>query len=676
MYTLGFIVEKCEGKIKVENLRKQELIKLLTDRGFQSDPIKRWKEKVTRERGYLHDSVGGEANRNTVEETDEIENKNTDYNYLLSMPLWNLTLEKKEEILKQQKAKGAELKALQVKTSAQLWLDDLAEFKSELEKFEQKEREEIEISIKKNLSKTAKLGSSSSLFNNSSNKPIKYEYLPTPDGERVEPKMDAPLLQKAEQARLAQKVKKEENTMNIVDMISTDLSQFSDEKHRQLREIAFALANPGKAKPVTSGTPKKKETVNKETNGHSEANGERNTPVKKETNGHGEENGEKKTPVKKEEAKKRAVANGNESGKKRVKKEKLTVDSESEASFDSEGEEERKAVLAAAAAVEKRELARPRKQVKYNFDEESSEDEAEFVPVDHGDEDLMGIDAENSEDESKKKSAKTEKVAKKAAAVKAKVATVKKKKTDQDEEEEEASFGAEEESDFDFSEKKAAAVKKPKINDSVVVKEKKEAAKKPAPARKKTALKDDDEDSVPSVDAEDDSDFEFGGKKKATAGKKVAAAARKTKNDDSVVKMKVEEKLEVVKKAAAKKKAVLKDAADAEDSVSSVESGDDSDFEFGGGKKKAPATAAAKKTTGKKKAESTPKPKKPVVKRKKVESDEGDDDEYAFDDDKPKKKVKPVEFKPLVKKIDVNKTNNEDEGSMDSLDKKISSFLE
>ncbi len=268
-----FIVEKCDGKIKVENLRKNDLIKLLADRGYQSDPIKKWKEKITKERGYLHDSVGGDANKNVaIDEQDEIENKNQDYNYLLSMPLWNLTMEKKEEILKQQRQKGAELKALQAKTREQLWLDDLAEFKLELEKFEEREREEMEISIKKNVSKTAKGASSSNL------KALKYEYLPSSDGERVQPKMDAQLLQKSEQQRLAQKVKKEENALNIVDIISTEASELGDEERKQLNEIAANLANPNRVKPTTggskaaSGTPKKpavkKEKIDGETNGH------------------------------------------------------------------------------------------------------------------------------------------------------------------------------------------------------------------------------------------------------------------------------------------------------------------------------------------------------------------------------------------------------------------------
>ena len=56
---------------------------------------------------------------------DAEDTSKNDYNYLLSMPLWNLTLEKKEEILRQQREKSQELNNIKVKTPDQLWLDDL-----------------------------------------------------------------------------------------------------------------------------------------------------------------------------------------------------------------------------------------------------------------------------------------------------------------------------------------------------------------------------------------------------------------------------------------------------------------------------------------------------------------------------------------------------------------------
>jgi DNA topoisomerase-2 len=38
-----FILEKCDGTIKIENKKKQIMIDELTRRGYDSDPVKAWK---------------------------------------------------------------------------------------------------------------------------------------------------------------------------------------------------------------------------------------------------------------------------------------------------------------------------------------------------------------------------------------------------------------------------------------------------------------------------------------------------------------------------------------------------------------------------------------------------------------------------------------------------------
>lgn len=115
-----FIVEKIEGKIKVENMKKADICKMLREKNYQPDPVQRWKEKISRERGYENDQA---AEEQEGEQNEAASNK--DYDYLLGMPIWNLTMEKKEEILKQQRAKATELNNLKAKSVNTLWLDDL-----------------------------------------------------------------------------------------------------------------------------------------------------------------------------------------------------------------------------------------------------------------------------------------------------------------------------------------------------------------------------------------------------------------------------------------------------------------------------------------------------------------------------------------------------------------------
>ena len=82
-----------------ENKTKVAVIKLLQSRGYPSDPVKKWKQSVSDE-----DEEEGEGEREGKEREGETD-KSVDYNYLLSMSLWSLTLEKKEELLKKRDEK-------------------------------------------------------------------------------------------------------------------------------------------------------------------------------------------------------------------------------------------------------------------------------------------------------------------------------------------------------------------------------------------------------------------------------------------------------------------------------------------------------------------------------------------------------------------------------------------
>ena len=74
-----------------ENKRKVEMIELLKSRGYASDPVKAWKESISEQEDNEEGSENGEESASTT---------GADYNYLLSMQLWSLTKEKKEELLK------------------------------------------------------------------------------------------------------------------------------------------------------------------------------------------------------------------------------------------------------------------------------------------------------------------------------------------------------------------------------------------------------------------------------------------------------------------------------------------------------------------------------------------------------------------------------------------------
>uniref|UniRef100_A0A674MUM3 DNA topoisomerase 2 n=1 Tax=Takifugu rubripes TaxID=31033 RepID=A0A674MUM3_TAKRU len=128
-----FVLEKIEGKVSIENKSKRELIRMLVQKGFESDPVAAWTKAQEKEDG------GNESDTSL----DSGSTSGPNFNYILNMPLWCLTKERVEELLKQRDLKRGELNELQKKSPEDLWKEDLAVFVEELEKLEAMEREEL-----------------------------------------------------------------------------------------------------------------------------------------------------------------------------------------------------------------------------------------------------------------------------------------------------------------------------------------------------------------------------------------------------------------------------------------------------------------------------------------------------------------------------------------------------
>ncbi|KAM9307935.1 DNA topoisomerase 2-beta isoform 2-T2 [Gastrophryne carolinensis] len=132
-----FILEKIQGKITIENKTKRDLIQMLVQKGYESDPVKAWKE--AQEKATEEDDQDLRDDRST----DSGSVSGPDFNYILNMSLWSLSKEKVDELIKQRDSKGKELNDLKRKSPADLWKEDLAAFVEELEKVEAQEREDV-----------------------------------------------------------------------------------------------------------------------------------------------------------------------------------------------------------------------------------------------------------------------------------------------------------------------------------------------------------------------------------------------------------------------------------------------------------------------------------------------------------------------------------------------------
>ncbi|OXB77750.1 UNVERIFIED_CONTAM: hypothetical protein H355_013138 [Colinus virginianus] len=133
-----FILEKIQGKITIENRSKRDLIQMLVQRGYESDPVKAWKE--AQEKAAEEEDP---QNPNDDASSASGSTSGPDFNYILNMSLWSLTKEKVEELIKHRDSKERELNDLKRKSASDLWKEDLAAFVEELDKVEAQEREDV-----------------------------------------------------------------------------------------------------------------------------------------------------------------------------------------------------------------------------------------------------------------------------------------------------------------------------------------------------------------------------------------------------------------------------------------------------------------------------------------------------------------------------------------------------
>ncbi|KAL3855352.1 hypothetical protein ACJMK2_014568 [Sinanodonta woodiana] len=207
-----FIMEKIDGTVVVENKPKKELIQLLVRRGYDSDPAKAWKEAQNKGK-EVNDSEDSE------DESKEDTSSGPDFNYILGMPIWNLTKERKDELLKQRDKKAAELADLKKKTPTDLWSDDLEKFLVELDVVEKQERDDDVAHLNKPIKITKGKG-----------KPRKIaieETKPSPMGRRVVPRVDSAFKIKAEKEairkqKLKDKREAQQDGGNILDFMKDE----------------------------------------------------------------------------------------------------------------------------------------------------------------------------------------------------------------------------------------------------------------------------------------------------------------------------------------------------------------------------------------------------------------------------------------------------------------------
>ncbi|KAF5401692.1 DNA topoisomerase II alpha [Paragonimus heterotremus] len=224
-----FVLEKIQSQISIENKPRKELVRMLQAAHYDSDPVRAWKECLDKLASLEEEMESGSADRSEIVETG-----GPDYNYILGMPLWSLSKERKDDLLAQRDTKQNELRSLRAKSASMLWREDLKILEEAYKKFESElaidERVASDAAEKK-VSKAAAAG----IGRTAAQKSLKraQETKPDPNGRRVLPTVDPELLKKLEVHR-----RKQERRVNAAAEGGLDAS-FDNDADLELDDIGM-----------------------------------------------------------------------------------------------------------------------------------------------------------------------------------------------------------------------------------------------------------------------------------------------------------------------------------------------------------------------------------------------------------------------------------------------------
>ncbi|KAA0701480.1 DNA topoisomerase 2-beta [Triplophysa tibetana] len=190
-----FVLEKIEGKISIENKSKRDLIRMLVQKGFESDPVAAWNK--AQEKSLEDEEGDGNDSDSSV---DSGSSSGPNFNYILNMPLW--CFDQREGGRSPQTERHEELNELQKKIPEDLWREDLAVFIEELDRLEEQEKESV------NAGKAVKLVKGK-VGKPKVKKMHLEETLPSPFGRRIEPQVTQAM--KADASKKLSKKKKGES---------------------------------------------------------------------------------------------------------------------------------------------------------------------------------------------------------------------------------------------------------------------------------------------------------------------------------------------------------------------------------------------------------------------------------------------------------------------------------
>merc|ERR1719495_1618653 len=238
--------------------KKQAMIEELVKRKYDSDPVKAWKNSQDVDDDQEEEPEGDEGNQEVIASK---KSKGPDFDYLMSMPMWNLTQEKIDELCKKRDEKRQELNELKATSKEELWRRDLREFLAKLDEVEEGERMDDEEGgggggETKPVGKATKgksKGKGGAL--------VKADTLPSKHAVRVEPKVSDDLKAKVVQAaalKVRKQTKKEEG--KVKDVERDEFDEMADDKQNVRQRINSGDNDKVKKQRNEFGSAKTKQT--------------------------------------------------------------------------------------------------------------------------------------------------------------------------------------------------------------------------------------------------------------------------------------------------------------------------------------------------------------------------------------------------------------------------------
>ncbi|KAJ1530030.1 DNA topoisomerase 2, partial [Cladochytrium tenue] len=129
-----FILEIIDGKLRVQNRKRVELLADLRDRGYV--PMPKAASKTSRAKADAASDGEDEDYGELAESGSPDANATGSYHYLLGMPIWSLTTEKVNQLKREREEKQTEIDWLMEKSPKQLWTTDLDTFLARWEGYE------------------------------------------------------------------------------------------------------------------------------------------------------------------------------------------------------------------------------------------------------------------------------------------------------------------------------------------------------------------------------------------------------------------------------------------------------------------------------------------------------------------------------------------------------------